>query len=447
MDKFTQQIQQVRQRSESLKQRFGQSPLPQQDLLEQTIEELGTALEELHVAEEELHQQNEQLVLAHGLVEKERRRYQELFDFAPDGYLVTDTNGRIVEANRAAVNLLKVPQNFLKGKALINFIPLEERHAFRFLLIQLCEIEEMLEREIHMKPRECNNINCSISVTTIRDNQGNPLGWRWLLRDITARKQAEEQLRLIQLENFQLQEAARIKTQFMGVVSHELRTPMNTILGFSQILLRRYYNLLPPEMRNMVERIINSGRQLLAVIENILDFSSLEAGSLELKPQEFNLVELVTNTTEELRFLARQKNLTLVMHTDIENPKVVNDRDRVNQVLVNLLDNAIKFTETGGVIVEVQQLNQNCIAIMVKDTGIGIPEVQLKNIFQEFWQLNQTTTRPYGGTGLGLAIVDKLVRLMNGTITVESKLGNGSTFCVELPRQQTGDRRQKSGGS
>ncbi len=438
VDKFTQQVEKVRQRSETLKQSFGQSPLLEQNLLAQTIEELGNALEELHVAEEELRLQNEQLVLAHGLVEQERRRYQELFDFAPDAYLVTDNNSKIVEANCAAANLLKVPQNLLQGKLLINFIPLEERHAFRFLLLQLCEIEEMLEREITLKPRKGNNINSSISVTTIRDNQGNPLGWRWLVRDITARKQAEEQLRLIQLENLQLQEAARIKTQFMGVVSHELRTPMNTILGFSQILLRRYYNLFPPEMRSMVERIIHSGRQLLAVIENILEFSHLEAGKLELKPEEFNLVELVTKTTEELRFLARQKNLTLVMHAEIENPKVVNDRTRVHQVLVNLLDNAIKFTETGGVIVEVQQINQNRIAIMIKDTGIGIPQEQLKNIFQEFWQLNQTTTRPYGGTGLGLAIVDKLVRLMNGTITVETLLGEGTTFRVELPRNVNG---------
>lgn len=185
----------------------------------------------------------------------------------------------------------------------------------------------------------------------------------------------------------------------------------------------------------MVERIIKSGKHLLALIESILDFSKLESDKLELKLQEFNLVELVTATTEELRLLAEQKNLALVVHSNLENPRIINDSVRLRQVLVNLISNAIKFTETGGVFVEVQQLNHNRVVLMVKDTGIGIPESELTNIFREFWQVDRSTTRKHGGVGLGLAIVEKLVRLMNGTITVNSNLGEGSTFRLELPRQ------------
>ncbi|MBR8835286.1 MAG: PAS domain S-box protein [Stigonema ocellatum SAG 48.90 = DSM 106950] len=435
LDKFAQHIEEVRQRQDILNQHAGESFFPQQDLLTQALEELQTSLEELHVAEEELLAQNEELALAYGLLEKERQRYLELFDFAPDGYLVTDTNGKIIQANHAATNLLKVAKKFLQGKVLSSYIPEEERRSFRQQLLNLHNMERIQDWEISLQPRHGNKFYCSTSIITVYDSEGNPTSWRWLLRDITARKRAEEQLRAIQIQNFQLQEAARIKSQFLSVMSHELRTPMNAILGFSQLMLRHYYHMLAPEIRTMVERIINSGKQLLALIENILDFSSLETGRAELRLQEFNLVELVTTITEELRFLAVQKNLTLAIHTNIQNPNIVTDRDLVRQVLVNLLDNAIKFTETGGVFVELQQLGQDQLTVMVRDTGIGIPEAELKNIFQEFWQLNQSTTRKHGGTGLGLAIVNKLVHLMNGTITVESRLSEGSTFRIVLPRR------------
>ncbi len=434
LEKFAQQIEQVHQRTKAFDQCVGESSLSQKHLLVQALEDLHTALEELHVAEEELIAQNENLAIAQNLIEKEHQRYLELFDCAPDGYLVTDTDGKIIEANRAATNQIKVPKKFLIGKPLSNYIPEEERRAFRTQLLQLRRMEQIQEWEIRLQPRHGNEFDCSINLTTVYDDQGNLLGWRWLLRDITARKQAEEQLRSIQLQNLQLQEATRIKSQFISVVSHELRTPMNTILGFSQLLLRRYYHLLPPELKTMVERIVNSGKQLLALIEDILDFSTLEADKLELQRQEFNLVELVTDTTEQLHFLAKQKNLTLAVHTNIQNPIIVNDKDRSRQVLVNLLDNAIKFTNVGGVFVEVRQTDQDKLEVMVRDTGIGIPEAELKHIFQGFWQLNQSTTRTHGGTGLGLAIVDKLLHLMNGTITVESKEGEGSTFCIILPR-------------
>lgn len=437
MDKFAQQIQEVRQRTEDLNQHVGESSSPQQDLLVQAFDAIQLALEELRVTQEELRVQNDELAAARGLVEQERQRYMDLFDFAPDGYLVTDTKGIILEANRAASHQLQVSKQFLQSKPLVNFIPQEERLAFRsqLQLLQLRDKEGLHEWEICMLSREGNKFDCSLSVTTVQDWQGNPIGWRWLMRDITARKQAEEQIHSIQLQNWQLQEAAIIKSQFVANMSHELRTPLHAILGFSQLLLRRYYDHFPSELRSMVERIISSGKHLLALIEDILDFSTLEAGRLNLQKQEFNLVELVTTVTEELRFLADQKNLTLAIHIDIQNHRIVNDSNRVRQVLVNLLSNAIKFTDTGGVFVEVQQVDQDRVALMVRDTGIGIAEDELKNIFLEFRQVNQSITRRHGGTGLGLAIVDKLLRLMNGTITVKSKLGEGSTFRVELPRQ------------
>lgn len=437
---LTQQIKEVRQRTQALQVDYGAAPEPQNYLHKQTLDELYIALEKLHQAEEELRAQNEQLAKAKVLVEEERQRYQELFDFAPDAYLITDKNGKIIEANHTASHLLKVSKHFLKDKPFISFICSEERRAFRSQLLRLPNVEQIQEWEISLQQRQGKKIDCSINITTIRNKFGAIVGWRWLIRDITARKRTEEQLRSLQLQNLELQQAAHIKSQFVATVSHELRTPMNAILGFSQLLLRRYHHQFTPESRNMVERVIRSGKHLLTLIENILDFSKIEAGMLNLKLEEFNVADLIKATAEELRPLAEQRNLALDVHISDSDLTIVNDSDRLRQVLINLLSNAIKFTDTGGVLVEMQQLEQNRVALKVKDTGIGIAETDLQHLFKEFWQADQSTTSSsQRGTGLGLTIVDKLVRLMKGTITVESKLGHGSVFHIELPCQTSVD--------
>jgi PAS domain S-box-containing protein len=433
MDKFTQQIETARKRTEILSEHFLEMPCEQHDMLVRVFEEMNIALGELQVAEEELRQQNKQLTSAYSLLEQERQRYQELFDYAPDCYLVTDVDGKILEANRTAANLFKVNQKYLQGKPLINFVPEQHRRCFRTQLLQLRQIETLQEWEIQLENRQGDCFDGAITVTRVND--GTPLPkLRWLVRDITARKQAEAQMESIQSENLQLQEASILKSQFLAMVSHELRTPMHAILGFAQLLLRQPYQQ-SPQLQNMVERILSNARHLLALIEDILDFSALEAGQLNLKLQSFNLVERVTATIEELRALAQQKYLSLSIKIELHNRIVINDSDRIRQIIVNLLSNAIKFTDSGSILVEIKDIPENRILIVVTDTGIGIAPKDLKYIFQEFRQVNQSFTRKQGGTGLGLSIVAKLVRLMQGTITVESKLGEGSTFRVELPRK------------
>jgi len=438
MDKFVQKVNTVRQRSYALQQGVSDSSQQPGVTPPEALEELQVALEELRVAEEELRAQNEELRSARAQVEAERQRYHDLFEFAPDGYLVTDNTGIIREANRAAATLLNVSQQYLLGKPLINFIPYEERRIFRAKLTQLHQVDWMQEWEINLRPRDSKAFDAALTVSTVRDWQGNSAGWRWLLRDITARKQAEEKIRNIQLQNLQLQEAAQLKSHFLAIMSHELRSPMNAIIGFSQLLLRQPQPLAKSQ-ESMIERILSSGRHLLALIDHILDFSKIEVGCLKLQLAELNLAELVTATTEELHSLVEQKNLALQVNLNLQNPYIVNDSDRLRQVLVNLLANAIKFTDSGRVQVEVWELPSDRIAIIVKDTGIGIAKADMEHIFREFRQLNQTLTRKHGGTGLGLAIVDRLVGMMQGKIVVESQLGKGSTFRVELPRQVRGE--------
>ncbi len=236
-------------------------------------------------------------------------------------------------------------------------------------------------------------------------------------------------------QNLQLVEAARLKSQFLATMSHELRTPMNAVIGFAQVLLRQRTANLTSTQADMVERILNNGKNLLALINDILDLSKIEAGRLELKQEEFDINNLILATIAELRPLAEQKQLALEFRTELDNPIVINDSTRVRQILVNLLSNAIKFTDLGSVEIKVSELEAAQVLVSVKDTGVGIAESELEHIFEEFRQVDQTTTRQHGGTGLGLAITRSLVNMMKGTITVESKPGIGSTFHVCLPRQ------------
>ena len=436
MGEFVQKVDTVQENAKVLQQIAIETSSQQQNqTMLAALEALKVALEEMHVAEEEMKQQNEELEIARTRAEIERQRYHELFELAPDGYIVTDVAGIIREANRAAANLLNLSPNFLIRKPLINFISYEERPAFRAKLMQLLQTEWMQEWEIRILSRTGEIFDAAVTVSTVRDLQGKPIGWRWLLRDITTRKQTEEKMRQIELQNLQLQEAAKLKSHFLAIMSHELRSPMNAIIGFSQLLLRSSHQSLSHHQTNMVERIFNSGKHLLTLIDEILDFAKIEVGCLQLQLQELNLAELVTATAEEMRSLVEPKNLELRINLNLENPYVINDSTRLRQILINLLSNAIKFTDIGSVEVEVWELPKNRIAIKVKDSGIGIVQADIEQIFQEFRQLNQSITRQHGGTGLGLAITDRIVRMMQGKIIVESELDRGSTFQVELPRQ------------
>ncbi len=434
-DNFVRKLEGISHKANSLQSRFVKEVPPQQEqILLEAFEQLSISVEEFQVVEEELRQQNEQLIEYQQQIEKEHQRYQELFDFAPDGYLVTDTYGKILEANVAASQLLAIDKKKLAGKLIIIFVPQETRAEFRKQLRYLYENKQIKDWEVDLQNYSKTLFNCEINSSTINDKNGNCIGMRWLLRDISARKLAEAKMRFVELQNIKLEESSRLKSQIVAVLSHELRTPLNAVIGFSDLLLRLNRNKFTPQSLNIVETIIRNGKELLKLINNMLDFARLEEGKFSLNLQQFNIKELSAKITEDLSFFANKKNVCLETHLNIQNVIVVNDPIRVQQLLTNLIYNAIKFTETGSVSVELEELNQDKIVITIQDTGIGISETDLEYIFQAFRQLNQTITRTSQGTGLGLAIVKHLLDLMGGTITVESLLGEGSTFRVELPR-------------
>ena len=253
---------------------------------------------------------------------------------------------------------------------------------------------------------------------------------------VVKNRELEQQQQQIKLQNIKLQESYKLKSEFLATMSHELRTPMNAIMGFSQLLLRQYPDPLSSQQVNLIQRILNNSKNLLDMINEMLDFSKIESGKLDYHPQLFDLNNLVILTVEELRSLALQKQIKLTIEINLKNPAIVQDSNLLKRCLINLVSNAIKFTQFGEVRVKAEEIDSNKIAIAVKDTGIGIAETDMDKIFQAFRQVDQSFTRHHAGTGLGLAITDSLVKIMGGKVLSKSKLDEGSTFTIEIPRKK-----------
>jgi len=254
------------------------------------------------------------------------------------------------------------------------------------------------------------------------------------IQDIEERKQFENEL--IKATQ-QAEESGRIKEQFLANMSHEIRTPMNSIIGFTELLLKNRSNLTSDQIQYL-NTIQLSGNNLLTIINDILDFSKMESGNMPIENVRFDLINLIGDTFHSLEHMAKNKDLSFSYDIDKSVPRYVNsDFVRLNQVLVNLLNNAVKFTERGFIKLSVKSpkttKKKRFIRFIVEDTGIGIEKEKINTIFNSFTQANSKTARKYGGTGLGLAIVKKIVELMKGTVEIESKIGRGTKFAIELP--------------
>ena len=232
--------------------------------------------------------------------------------------------------------------------------------------------------------------------------------------------------------NAQLMQASRLKSQFLASMSHELRTPLNSIIGFSKVLLNRLDGDLTERQEVYIRSVHNSGTHLLQLINGILDFSRIEAGKLEMMPEDLDLHDLIDECVESSLPLARGKQLKIEKDVPLEMPRLTADRTKVKQILLNLLSNAIKFTQQGRVVVGVVA-EPEAVRISVADTGIGIRDEDLTRLFEPFQQLDNPVARSAGGTGLGLAISKKFVELHGGRIWAESRENQGSTFHFTLP--------------
>jgi signal transduction histidine kinase len=313
------------------------------------------------------------------------------------------------------------------------------------------------QRELQFRRKDGSVFPADVSATMMPD--GNLLG---VIRDITERKVAEAALRESNetLESkvaertealrgalLRAEAADRLKSAFLATMSHELRTPLNSIIGFTGIVLQGMAGPLTPEQTKQLGMVRGSARHLLELINDVLDLSKIEAGQLEVATEPFDLRASLGRVMDLVRPLAERKGLSLVARLPPELGEIRSDRRRVEQILINLLNNAIKFTERGHVTLRASQVAvfstpaddapRPAVRLEVEDTGIGLKPEDLASLFQPFRQIDTGLSRQHEGTGLGLAICRRLATLLDGDISVSSEWGKGSKFIVTLPLKKT----------
>lgn len=369
--------------------------------------------------------------------EEEARRLAMVASRTGNGVVLTDTDWRVQWINDGFTRLFGFTLDEIRGRQPATFMAGPETDARTLEAVnQACAAGRPYIGEILNYAKDGRKVWVELEVQPVRNADGEVTGFMGLQLDITVRKQQAALLR----EAKEAAERANVaKSQFLAMMSHEIRTPMNGVIGMASLLLD---SPLTPDQRESAETIRQSGQALLTIINDILDFSKIESGRLELDHTEFSLRDCVEGAVDVLGPAAAQKQLDLLCEIPADIPPVVRgDAVRLRQVLVNLIGNAVKFTERGEVLVKVRLLARNAsqvdLVFTVADTGIGIPSGQMEKLFQPFSQVDASMTRRFGGTGLGLAICRRLVELMGGGISVESEVGRGSSFSFVLRLQES----------
>jgi two-component system, sensor histidine kinase and response regulator len=359
--------------------------------------------------------------------EKARAFLASIVESSDDSIIGTDLDGRILSWNRGAEKLFGYTTKEAIGRR-ITLLFESDRQADHLKTLEKIRRQERIERFESVRIRKGGApIDVSVILSPIRDPLGRLQGVSAIYRDITASKRADAEL----VKAKEAAEAAsRAKSTFLAIMSHEIRTPMNGILGMTELVLD---SELRPDQRDNLELVHLSAESLLTVINDILDFSKIEAGKLEFESISFDLRDRLGGIMQTLGFRAHQKSLELVYDVHPDVPATLSgDPGRLRQILVNLVGNAIKFTEQGQILVNVELESiapeMVCVHFSVRDTGVGIPAEHQQRIFEPFSQADQSMTRKFGGTGLGLTICSRLVGMMGGRIWVMSQAGQGSTF-------------------
>jgi PAS domain S-box-containing protein len=379
--------------------------------------ELKQALNEARISREKLEQSEE--------------RFQHLFQHAHDIIYFTDEKGCFTWFNPTALEITHFTSEELLGKNFTDLIDRQHRdRARRFYNLQMARRTPNTYLEFPLITREGRTVWIGQHVQVMFE--GDELkGFQAVARDITEQVELKRELREAHDNAI---EAARLKSGFLANVSHELRTPMNGIIGMTNLLLD---TPLSDEQKDYTLTVKESANALLTIINDVLDFSRIEADKIEIENLDFDLRDVVEQTTALLESNAFEKGLPLELKIDPAVPQFVNgDPFRLRQILNNLVGNAIKFTHRGKVTIRAmsEKSEDGCIlTFAISDNGIGIPQEKLTHIFEAFTQADVSTTRQYGGSGLGLAITKSLIDKLGGDITVQSTVGVGSTFIFSIP--------------
>lgn len=363
------------------------------------------------------------------LLQSEKRN-RDLINYSQAIIATHDLTGKILSINPAGYRLLEYSLEEMVSKNIMEFMPANLRQQFSQQYLTTFKKSKAAEGILTLLSKSGKTIHLLYKNYKV-DEAGEDSYIIGFAQDITERLQSETELKAAKNA---AEESAKAKEMFLANMSHEIRTPMNGIVGLTNLLLK---SQLTEKQREYTSSVKQSAENLLVIINDILDFSKIQAGKLELNKKPFSLTTLFYNLQRSFKADAQQKQLELQVNIDDNiHPTLISDEIRINQVLSNLISNAVKFTDSGRIEITAQLVEETAEAcrlrISVKDTGIGIAEEKLDKIFNSFTQADSDISRQYGGTGLGLSIVKSLLDLFGSTIKVESKAGKGSVFYFEI---------------
>ena len=413
---------------------------------------------DLRMATRQIDENYAKLRAAEAEVRAERDRLNLLIDSVADPIIVTDQEGEISLMNNPAERLFTVVPG--SGEDAQRIVRANDAHFTSFVsgllstgwettrrgeIVLIDPVTGKLVPVEALAAKMLSDIGELTAIVTILHDRTEAIERNQLYEQLKlASEELEGKVRaatgelanqneLLRRQALELEQASAAKSQFLANVSHELRTPLNAILGYAAMTLQGVSGELTAPQRRNLSRIDANARHLLTLINEILDITRIEAGRMPIQVVAFNVPDLVSEVTTELEPIIAKSGLQVICKLPSDLPTLRTDRQKVKQILVNLLSNALKFTPKGSITIKAHMLSRQVMSLAVIDTGIGIPKGDQVKIFEDFRQVDQTPRRAYGGTGLGLSICRRLTMMLRGTLKVDSKLGHGSVFTLTLP--------------
>lgn len=415
--------------------------LREQELLirnRKLVEGLQQSNKLISEANEKLQNEINERKQAEELLRQNEEKYRILFELSPIGITTLDMRGMVTSCNPVAYKRGGYTEGEPVGKHFSKIASLRPRDVPKFLRVFNSILRGRAPRPFEIAYNQKDGtLGWSELHVALLEAGGEKLGVQVLQRDITEHKQLEQEIQSkseqLEAQNKELEKASRAKSDFLARMSHELRTPLNVVMGFTELMLDQVPGEINEEQRQCLDDVLTSSRDLLGLINEVLDLSKVEAGKVELRRESIALPAVVESVTSAMMAVLSQRKQSLDVDLDDGLPLLQADEARLRQVFFNLLSNASKFTPDGGKLrIEASRKDGWC-QVSVSDNGIGVKEEDLKQIFEPFYQADTSMTRERRGTGLGLTVVKEIVEMHGGQVWVESKYGKGSRFIFTLP--------------